>query len=226
MSPVPALSSSADASALGRVLTCLAVLTALASFGASSAAAQEKEDSRISLPGTIGAAYVVAFDNFDHLQGQEGDPGEGHGGTVFMTYRFNQWIASVVRGELIDGFEIGFGGDDVKTLLAQGRLGARIYPAAALTGVIDHRVEPYLEAVGGFGFGERNLGVGFDVDVPGLALNLDQREYGFVARFAAGAEVWVTEQIGLDVSALYNQPTGELVDWAYYGVSAGLIYRF
>jgi len=224
MSPVPALSSSADASALGRFLTCLAVLTALVSFGASSAAAQDKEDPRFALPGTIGAAYVVAFENFDHLQGQEGDTGEGHGGTVFMTYRFNQWIASVVRGELIDGFEIGFAGDDVKTLLAQGSLGARIYPAARLTGVIDHRVEPYLEAVGGFGFGERNLGVGFDE--VGRAFNLDQREYGFVARFAAGAEVWVTEQIGLDVSALYNQPTGELVDWAYYGVSAGLIYRF
>ncbi|GEM_PF-6381176 len=219
MSPVPALPSSAYASAyasaLGRALTCLAVLTALVTFGASTAVAQEKEDSRFALPGTIGAAYVLAVENFDHLPGQAGNTGEGHGGTVFMTYRFNQWIASVVRGELIDGFEIGFAGDDVKTLLAQGSLGARIYPVAPLTGVLDHRIEPYVEAVGGFGFGERNLG-----------LALDQREYGFVARFAAGAEVWLTEQIGLDVSALYNQPTGELVDWAYYGASAGLIYRF
>lgn len=194
---------------LGRVLGAALVVFFLSAPLASA------DENRFERPGSVGLAYVAAFENFDHVAGSGSHIDQANGGTIWLSYRFNQWVASVTRAEVVDGFDIRFGGNDAGTILASGYLGVRVFPLAPISEGLDDRIEPYLETVLGIGWGERDLGG-----------SVDQREVGFVARFSAGVSFWLTESIGLDVGALYHQPTGELQDWAYYGASAGLQYRF
>ncbi len=173
------------------------------------------DEDRFARPGAVGAAFVYAGDDYDDLDAQSGGTDDGYGGTFWMTYRFNQWVASQVRGDYIKGFEVSFGGDDVDTQYGQGTLGARLFPLAPFTESIDDRVEPFVDLTGGIGHVDRNLG--------GRA---DKKQYGFVARFAAGADVWLTASIGIELSAFYNLGTGRLFDYSYFGGTAGVTYRF
>ena len=198
---------------LARSLAALCILGGSLVLVASKATADDEE--RFDRPGTIGLAFVYASDDFDHVAGQSGGTDDAVGGTFWLNYRFNQWIASQARGDYVRGFQLGFDGDDATTQYAQGSLGIRVFPLAPLTEGFDDRVEPFVDLTGGVGHADRYLGG-----------SLDQKEIGFAARFAAGADVWLTDSIGLEFSAFYNLGTGEIVDFSYYGGTTGVSYRF
>ena len=47
-----------------------------------------------------------------------------------------------------------------------------------------------------------------------------------IGLIAAGADVWLTDSIGLEFSAFYNLGTGEIVDFSFFGGTTGVAYRF
>ena len=196
-----------------RWLVALGVASVAVALVAPTAMADDED--RFERRGAIGAAYVYAEADYDHVPGQGSGFEEGNGGTIWLTYRFNQWFASQVRGDYVRGFEVRFGGNDVASQYGQATIGGRFYPLAPLTEGFDDRVEPFVDLTGGIGHVDRNLG--------GTS---DQKQYGFVARFGAGADLWLTESIGLEIGAFYNLGTGRLLDFSYYGGTGGVTYRF
>lgn len=182
---------------------------------APTAMADDDEGDRFDRRGAVGAAFVYAGDDYEDLAGQSGATDDGLGGTFWMTYRFNQWVASQVRGDYINGFEVRFGGDDVSTEYGQASIGVRLFPLAPLTKGFDDRVEPFVDLTGGLGHADRNLGG-----------RSDRKAFGFAARFAAGTDIWLTESIGIELSAFYNLGVGALFDYSYFGGTSGLTYRF
>lgn len=197
-----------------RWLAALCVASGFLGLLAPSSAIAD-DDERFDRRGAIGLAFVYAGDDFDHLAGQSGGTDDAVGGTFWLTYRFNQWLATQARGDYVYGFELNFGGDDADTQYAQGSLGVRLFPLAPLTEAFDDRVEPFVDLTAGVGHVDRYLG--------GSA---DQKEIGFAARFAVGADIWLTESIGVELSSFYNLGTGEIVDFSYYGGTTGVTYRF
>ena len=209
MSPVSPVSLNS-----ARWLVALGVASLAVAFVVPTAMAED--DDRFERRGAIGVGYVYAASDYDHVPGQGGGNDGASGFTIRMTYRFNQWVASHARGDYVRGFDVRFLGDDVDADYGQGTIGVRVFPLAPLTEAFDDRVEPFLDATGGIGHVTRNF----------QGAVSDEKEYGFAARFAAGADIWLTDSIGVELGAFYNLGTGELYDYSYYGGTGAVTYRF
>lgn len=191
--------------------------SALLLTGVASAASADDAPER---PATLGAGYVYAFDDTD-IRFATGDTDDAQGFSLFASYRFNDWLASLVRAEYLDGFEFRYTDtvlsdtDDVRTEIAFASLGVKLFPLAPVTGAILGRVNPYVEASGGFFFAE-----------VGMPRNLQLREYGFAARFAGGVDIGLTDWLELTVAGAYILPTGETQDFRHTTITTGLQYRY
>ncbi|MEM9173804.1 MAG: outer membrane beta-barrel protein [Myxococcota bacterium] len=195
----------------GLVTACVVGLAALL-IAPNALADEDRFEGR---RGVIGLAYVYAESDFDFEPGQGNHVDQANGGTVFLTYRFNQWIASQARGTYLRGFEIRFAGNDESTEIGQGTIGVRLFPLAPLTAAIDDRVEPFLDLTGGLSHVDR-----------GLSGNSKRSAYSFLARFGGGADVWITDAVGIELSGFYNLGVGDIYDYRNYGGTAGILYRF
>jgi hypothetical protein len=49
---------------------------------------------------------------------------------------------------------------------------------------------------------------------------------GFVGRMGGGLDIYVTKNVVLVTSALYNWPTGSIDSYGYWSFGAGVQYRF
>lgn len=206
--------SSALASVLGRSLVAFVAL-----IGFTSAAQAADEEVR---RGSVSVSYVYGFEDFDvSTAGAGGSTDDASGVTLAMAYRVNSWLASVVRGEYMNGFQFYFiypgdsVGDDVRSQIITGTVGAKIYPIGFVSDEIGGLIEPFVEVGGGFAWA--------DVDLP---LGADTKEAGFVGRFSVGVDINVTDAFGLVTAVAYVLPTGEATDYRYYSVSTGIQYRF
>lgn len=180
---------------------------------ASSASADDDEEQE--RPGSVGVAYVLFLEDTDiSLQGAN-NPEPAHGGALWLAYRFNDWISSMVRAEYLNGFEFNFEGEDVRTKAVLATMGVKIFPLGPLTDAIDDVVEPFIE-----------IGPGFMASETQLNDTGELREYAFAARFAGGVDINVTDSIGLVFSAAYTQPTAELDELTHYSVTSGVQYKF
>ena len=211
MSPVSPASVS-----YARWLVALCVASLAVIMIAPAAVADQDEGDRFEgRRGTVGLAYVYGESDFDHEPGSGTHIDQADGGTFWMTYRFNQWIASQVRGTYLNGFEIRFNGNDRGTQIGQATLGARLFPLAPLTAAIDDRVEPFLDVSLGLSHVDRQLGG-----------SSKRKKWGVVSRFGGGADFWITDAIGIELSGFYNLAIGQIVDYSNYGGTAGLTTRF
>ena len=80
------------------------------------------------------------------------------------------------------------------------------------------RIQPYVLAGIGYGYS--------DVDPQGGNGGTDDRSSGFVARFGAGTDFYVSETVGLMGEVGYVLPTGDISDFDYVVISAGALLRF
>ncbi len=191
-------------------------------IGFTSAAHAEDEEVR---RGAVSISYVYGFEDSGgrSITGAGRSVDDASGVSLAMTYRVNSWLASVVRGEYMNGFGFYFVdldagdvvGDDVRTEVITGTVGAKIYPMGFVSDEIGGLIEPFLEVGGGFAWA--------DIDLPAGA---DLKEAGFVGRFSGGVDINVTDAFGLVTAISYVLPTGEANEFRYWSVSTGVQYRF
>lgn len=164
----------------------------------------------------LGVAGFYAVENFDSASGLEID--DSFGGTLFAGYRVHRHVSIEVRGEYLDGFDIGPQGDPSASMLdaeIDGFLitaGPKLYP---FTGVLQPFVGLGLGAMRAELEGRASDGTRFSDD-----------ETDVVIRPAAGLDFYVSENLVLNLEAAYVSPGGSLQDIDFATFSSGLTFRF
>lgn len=192
----------------------LLLLIATLLLGLAAAGSAQAEDDEERPPGSVGIAYVYAFEDTSFTRAQ-GSVDNAHGVSFWLDYRVNDFFATSVRAEYANGFQYAFMGEDVRSEVYTGTLGGKVYPLATVTDAIGDLFEPFIELGGGFAWVQTDLPDGGDT-----------KEAGFVGRFSGGVDVNITDTIGLVGAVTYVLPTGEAYDYRYYSVSTGVQYRF
>ena len=164
----------------------------------------------------LGVAGFYAVENFDSTSGLEID--DSYGGALFAGYRVHRHVAIEVRGEYLDGFDIGPQGDPSASMLdaeLDGFLitaGPKLYP---FTGVLQPFVGLGLGAMKAEIEGRASDGTRFSDD-----------ETDVVIRPAAGLDFYISETLVLNLEAAYVSPGGSLQDIDFATFSSGLTFRF
>jgi hypothetical protein len=211
---------------LRRTLSTVGAMTLL--FLASSNLATASE---YSAPG--GYLVVAGLDAFEVFTGSSGaDWDNSLGFEVRGGYRVMDYLAAEIEGNFITGFdgEITTANGDIKTLSSESwtiTVNAKgIYPLG--------RFEPY--AIVGIGAMWSNLVTGDYVDddctVGFLGWwcdnpqELQGKKSVFVAKFGAGTDFWVLDDVALTLDAVYVLPTGDLKEQTYIKLGWGFKFRF
>lgn len=164
----------------------------------------------------LGVAGFYAVENFDSVSGLEID--DSFGGALFAGYRVHRHLSIELRGEYLDGFDIGPQGDPAASMLdaeLDGFLitaGPKLYP---FTGVLQPFVGLGLGAMRAELEGRSSDGTRFSDD-----------ETDVVIRPAAGLDFYVSETLVLNLEAAYVSPGGSLQDVDFATFSSGLTFRF
>lgn len=164
----------------------------------------------------LGVAGFYALEDFDSASGLEID--DSFGGAVFAGYRVHRHVSIEVRGEYLDGFDIGPQGDSAASMLeaeVDGFLvtaGPKLYP---FTGALQPFVGLGLGAMHAELEGRSSDGTRFSDD-----------ETDVVIRPAAGLDFYVSETLVLNLEAAYVSPGGSLQDIDFVSFSTGLTFRF
>ncbi len=165
----------------------------------------------------LGVAGFYAVENFDSTSGLEIDD-SSYGGALFAGYRVHRHVSIEVRGEYLDGFDIGPQGDPSASMLdaeLDGFLitaGPKLYP---FTGVLQPFVGLGLGAMKAEIEGRASDGTRFSDD-----------ETDVVIRPAAGLDFYISETLVLNLEAAYVSPGGSLQDIDFATFSSGLTFRF
>jgi len=164
----------------------------------------------------VGVAGFYALEDFDSASGLEID--DSFGGALFAGYRVHRHVSIELRGEYLDGFDIGPQGDPTDSMLdaeVDGFLvtaGPKLYP---FTGALQPFVGLGLGAIHAELEGRASDGTRFSDD-----------DTDVVIRPAAGLDFHVSETLVLNLEAAYVSPGGSLQDIDFATFSSGLTFRF
>jgi opacity protein-like surface antigen len=164
----------------------------------------------------LGVAGFYAVESFDSASGLEID--DSFGGALIAGYRVHRHVSIEVRGEYLDGFDIGPQGDPSASMLdaeIDGFLitaGPKLYP---FTGVLQPFIGLGLGAMRAELKGRASDGARFSDD-----------ETDVVIRPAAGLDFYISENLVLNLEAAYVSPGGSLQDIDFATFSSGLTFRF
>ena len=194
---------------------CLALTLALAGLPCSAALAQETVMDGDPTGMYVGATFNLGVDNFEETAGLSLDTDVGLGGGLWIGYRAAKLAAVELR---FDG--LNFGGDatlqgvgtvdlDVETLLFTAN--GKIYGS-------DGTFQPY--AMVGIGVGA------YDATASAGGASATDGETGFVARFGAGADIYLTRNVAFTPSVAYVLSTGDLEDTDFISIGLGIQYWF
>ncbi len=165
--------------------------------------AQEVEDGVY-----VGGSFAATFENFSNTRPFDFD--EALGTTVRLGSRVHPLVAIEAQYEWTGVFEAEELGAEIDLefhmITANGKL--FLFPGA---------IEPYLMAGMGYGRGE--------IEGGGTLTGSDRGD-GFVLRVGTGAQVGLIDWLSLDVGAGFLLPAGDIDDFSYFSVNAGLNVHF
>jgi len=173
-----------------------------------------------SPPGDPGL-YTFSLDDVDS---------DSFGGTGRVGYRCHPYISAELQFEALDKFEGTIMETDtpfndsprnfdleleslVLTTNAKGYLLTGRYQPFVLLGVGFMRMESKTRDFSGG-------------TIPGFAAQQSERTAEFAARYGAGLDFYLTDNVVVSAEGSYLMPTGKLDGLDYYQFSVGLLYRF
>jgi opacity protein-like surface antigen len=163
------------------------------------------------------AQGIYAYENFG-----TGDY-DTRGFNVDSTFGFNVEAGYRVAQLFALGAEFewtnAFGNRDVLAIGTQNvGIPFRLYPLARLfdPGAMANRFQPFIKLAPTWQWAERTI-AGEDED---------EDKGGFVGRMGGGLDIYLTENVVLVTSALYNWPTGKIDSLGYWSFGGGIQYRF
>ena len=178
------------------IVTALAALLC-GSLGLTDAFAEEEESIDYARPGRFFTAQgVFAIENIDNADDNTG------GFSLGVGYRMGPRAAIELEYEWLDDF--GSGGVEVSAWMLG--VNGRYY-------LLQSQVQPFLLLGGGLLVAE-NDAAGFSDD-----------DEVFAIRLGAGGEIYLTDRLALTTEATYVFPFGELDDFQFGTISAGILYR-
>ncbi|HYC56261.1 MAG TPA: porin family protein [Candidatus Binatia bacterium] len=193
---------------------------AQAPAGPAPAATETVVETRFDRTGgylEVGGIYVVQL--FDNDAGIVGVPLDDAGNTggyeIRAGYRWNKWVAIEGEWEQYLHFknvpqsnapDAGRGHNlDAYNIMAN----VKFFP-------IDGRFQPYV--IGGIGMAKVELEAPSPVD--------KRDEAGFAARFGAGVDIYITDNIGVAFEVDYILPTGDAHEFDLLPIGGSIFYRF
>jgi opacity protein-like surface antigen len=183
---------------------CSIIVTCLWMGGAAFAEAGDQGNQTY-----LGLGAGFGFENFDDTGGLDID--DAYGFDVWGGYRFVPHVAAEAQLEYLNGFDASIFGIDLdgQALAVTGNV--KVFPFANLS----DRVEPFLYA---------GMGVGwFEIDAGPLG---DTDEADFIGRFGGGIDLYLSQNVALQVSSSYVLTTGDLDGLDWVSLVAGLQFRF
>lgn len=169
----------------------------------------------------VGANVIGAFERF-HFESVvlRGDyPWVGDrptaenvvGGNVRFGYRAHKHIAVELLGEFYDKVDVELFGVEYAEIVAWALMAnAKVY-------VTDRQAQPYI----GCAFGALTAEA---EDKFGLGLTDEESEV--VIRPSIGVDIYLIDRLAIDVEAAYMFPTGDIDDYQFWTLGAGLQLRF
>jgi opacity protein-like surface antigen len=179
-----------------RLLILLLGLCVASASASASASAQEEVDY----------ARTGLYGGMGGVYAHGSDVGSGGGLALRAGYRMMPHIGAEISFEWLGGFDPGFGANSVDTwslgLSLRGYL---------LTG----RVQPY--GLLGAGVAKSDAGGGLPIKIDGTGGEL---------RLGGGVEIYLTEEVVLDLRGAYLFRMDDIDDFDYLSISVGASYRF
>lgn len=160
---------------------------------------------------------IYALENF----GETGGWGTGgldvddtYGFNVEAGYRVAQLFALGAEFEWTYAFESG---DLLRIGTQNVGIPFRLYPLARLfdSGALANRFQPFIKLSPTWQWADREI-EGHE----------DSGKGGFVGRMGAGLDIYITENLVIVASGLYNWPTGGIDSLGYWSFGTGFQYRF
>jgi len=184
-----------------------------------AAAEEEEEPSEVDYTRDgwyLQGQGVYGLEHFDLPTGEDADYGLGF--NVLAGYRMGRNFAGEAEFEFMNAFGLDNpvqGHFDLRTWWLG--MNFRVYPLARLFAPDSwgNRIQPYVKAGAGWQWAEIK-------DVPGP----DFSDGGFAARFGGGLDFYVTDHIVLTTGGAYQYPTGDVNNYRYFSLGAGIQYRF
>ena len=156
----------------------------------------------------LGIGPGFGFENFDVPGGIDIDAAFGF--DAWGGYKFNEWIATELQLEYLNGFDIDVANIDGQAVTFGANV--KLFPFAF---VLTDRIQPFLMAGPGFTW------LQLDVGPLGTADDL-----GFSARFGGGIDFYITDNVALQASSSYVLTTGDLDGADYISLVTGIQYKF
>lgn len=160
--------------------------------------------------GYVQAQGLYAMEDFKNNPFKADD---SWGFNVGVGYRVAQLFAVEFEIEWVHRYDLKLAGNtvgDIKTL----NIGIpfRLYPLARLfdPGGLANRFQPFIKLAPAWQWVDTSV------------LN----DGGFVGRMGGGLDIYLTDNVVLTTSAIYNWPTGDIADLNYLSFGGGLQYRF
>ena len=91
-------------------------------------------------------------------------------------------------------------------------MNAKFFPLATL---VPNRIEPFVFVGAGAGWIQVSLGGRSDIE-----------EVGFLTRAGGGVDFYIAEDVAIQVSTSFVQPTQDLNNYSYTSTMIGVQYRF
>ena len=192
---------------------------------------EEPDYARVGPYLGIGGVYAVEFfneNNAEHAVGSvlesdsvEADIDNSSGFHVLAGYRVHPNIAVEARYEHLFQFNVDGVDNYDWDHQAHGRVSAWNATANVKAFFLTGRWQPY--AVLGLGYLE---GDGFVRDKPHPEYHGSQTDGDFMMRFGLGMDACITEHIAIGPEIAYVLPFGDVEDFDFMTISAGLRYKF
>jgi len=182
-------------------LLSLSLMVAVLVLSAAPRTALADEDSRAG-SSYFGIGFGYGFENFDRNDASNVD--DAAGVDIWLGYRITDFWATETQVELA-----GFDGDGD---YIAATVNAKLFPFVRL---LPSRIEPFVFFGAGAGWIQVDLGSNSDIE-----------EVAFLVRAGGGLDFYVLDNLALQISTSYVQPTQDLNNFSYVSTVAGLQYRF
>ncbi len=190
-------------------LLCISVTVVTLALLAAPWTALAEDDSRVGRS-YAGIGFGYGFENFDRHDASNVD--DAAGVDIWFGYRISEFWATETQVEYMRGFDLTIAGLDGDGDYITTTVNAKVFPFARL---LPSRIEPFVFAGVGVGWFQVSLGTNADID-----------DIAFLVRAGGGVDLYVLEDLALQFSTSYVQPTFDLSNFAYVSTVAGLQYRF
>ncbi len=193
-----------------RRLTIALVWAVLAAQPLAASAQEGSGDASRAGTSYVGAGFSYGVQNFDRDEATNVD--DAYGGNFWIGFRLADFWSLETQVEYLNGFDLSFAGQDGDGEYIAATVNAKFFPLATL---VPGRVEPFVFVGAGAGR--------IRVSISGRS-SID--EVAFLTRAGGGVDFYIVEDLAIQVSASFVQPTQDLNNYSYTSTMIGLQYRF